>query len=102
TGPIVTSPSPTILLFTCAVSLATGVLFGAGPAWLAARSDPTDALRGSSRVLGDSAFSQRVLVALQAAVSVVLVTVAGLLSLSLRNLDREPYGFEPQGRRVAR
>ena len=98
--PIATAPSPAVLGFAFAVSLATAVLFGAGPAWLASRSDPADALRGSSRVIGDAGLPQRLLVVLQTAVSLALVTVAGLLTQSLRNLDRQPFGFEPSGRLV--
>jgi predicted permease len=98
--PIGTTPSMPILLFAFGVSLATGVLFGAGPAWLASRSDPADALRGSSRVVNDAALPQRSLVVLQAALSLALVTVAGLLTQSLRNLDRQALGFEANGRLI--
>jgi predicted permease len=100
--PIATTPSVAILLFTFTVSLLTGVLFGAGPAWLASRSDPVDALRGSSRLVTDTTLPQRSLVVLQAAVSLALVTVAGLLTQSLRNLDSQPFGFEPTGRLIVR
>jgi predicted permease len=99
-APIAVSPSLPILAFTFAVSVVTGVLFGAGPAWLVSRADPADALRGSVRVLGGEAGSQRLLVVLQAAMSLVLITVAALLSQSLRNLDRQPFGFETDGRLV--
>src|SRR5262249_19868507 len=82
--------------------LATGILFGAGPAWLASRSDPADALRGSSRVVADAAVPQRSLVVLQGALSLTLVTIAGLLTQSLRNLDSQVFGFETNGRLVVR
>jgi predicted permease len=98
--PISTTPSVPILLFTFVVSLVTGVLFGAGPAWLASRADPIDALRGSSRVVTEAALPQRSLVVLQAALSVTLLTVAGLLTQSLRNVDRQGFGFEPTGRLI--
>lgn len=98
--PIDTTPSIPILLFTFAVSLVTGVLFGVGPAWLASRADPADALRGSSRVVADAALPQRAVVAVQGALALVLVTVAGLLTQSLRNLDNQSFGFEPAGRLV--
>jgi predicted permease len=96
--PIDTAPSVPILLFTFGVALVTGMVFGAGPAWLASRSNPADALRGSSRVVTDGALPQRSLVVLQAAVSLTLVTVAGLLTQSLRNIDSQAFGFEAQGR----
>jgi len=101
--PIGTAPSLPILLFTFAVSLATGIVFGVGPAWMASRSDPSDALRGSGRVMRDSsALPQRALVVLQAAVSLALLTVAGLLTQSLGHFQNAPYGFERQGRLIVR
>jgi predicted permease len=101
--PISTSPSPVILIFTFLASLATGIVFGVGPAWIASRAHPADALRGVNRVTHDaSALSQRSLVVLQAALLMVLLTVAGLLTQSLRNLENQSYGFDRQGRLVVR
>jgi predicted permease len=96
--PIATASSAPILLFTFGVSLATVALFGAAPAWLASRADPADALRGASRVVKDAALPQRSLVVFQSALLLILLTVAGLLTQSLRNLDRQPLGFETDGR----
>jgi len=99
--PISTSPSIPVLLFTFGVSVATGVIFGVGPAWIASRADPGEALRGAGRVMRDSsALPQKSLVVIQAALSLVLLSVAGLLTQSLRNLENQPYGFERQGRLI--
>ena len=99
--PLSTSPSLPVLLFTCLVALVTGIIFGVGPAWMAARSDPAEALRGSSRVTRDSsALPQRSLIVLQAAVALVLLSVAALLTESLTNLSNQQYGFEKQGRLI--
>jgi predicted permease len=98
--PIDTAPSLPVLLFTFGVALATGIIFGAAPAWLASRSNPADALRGSSRVVTDSAVAQRSLVVVQVALSLALVTLAGLLTQSLRNIDKQAFGFEANGRLV--
>lgn len=96
---ISTSLSWPVLFFTFLVSLATGVIFGVGPAWIASRSDPAEALRGISRGTRDaSALPQKSLVILQAALSLVLLTVAGLLTQSLRNLDNQQLGYARQGR----
>src|SRR5207302_7243401 len=54
-----------------------------------------------SRAMADaSAIPQRSLVILQAALSLILLTVAGLLTQSLRNLENQEYGFEKQGRLI--
>ena len=101
--PIAVGPSWPILLFTFGVSLLTGILFGAGPAWMASRSDPADALRGSGRVRGDaSAVPQRTLLVLQVAVSLALLTVAALLTQSLQHLQHRSFGFEERGRLIVR
>jgi predicted permease len=97
--PVSASPSWPVLGFTFLVSLQTGIVFGVGPAWLASRSDPAEALHGATRSTQDgSALPQKSLVVLQAALSLVLLTVAGLLTQSLRNLQNQPYGFEREGR----
>lgn len=100
--PITASPSWPVLGFTFAVSLLTGILFGVAPAWIASRSDPADALRSGSRSTRDSsAMPQKSLIILQAALSLALLTVAGLVTLSLRNVVRQQFGFERQGRLMA-
>jgi len=97
--PVSASPSLPVLGFAFLVSLLTGIIFGVGPAWMASRSDPAEALRGATRSTRDaSGFSQKSLVVLQAALSLVLLTAAGLLTQSLRNLQNQNYGFERQGR----
>jgi predicted permease len=97
--PVSASPSIPVLAFTFAVALLTGIIFGASPAWIASRSDPAEALRGAGRTSRDpAAFGQRSLVILQAALSLVLLTVAGQLMQSLRNLEGQQFGFERQGR----
>ncbi|HEY6253833.1 MAG TPA: ABC transporter permease, partial [Candidatus Angelobacter sp.] len=97
--PVSASPSLLVLAFTFGVALLTGIIFGVGPGWMAARSDPAEALRGATRVTRDkSALPQKGLVVLQAAFSLVLLTVAGLVTQSLRNLQNQQFGFERQGR----
>ena len=97
--PITSSPSLPVLGFTFLVSLATGVIFGVAPAWIASRSDPAEALRGATRSTRDtSALPQKALVVVQAALSLVLLVVAGLVTQSLRNLQNQDFGFAKQGR----
>jgi predicted permease len=86
--PIHASPSLPVIGFACGLSLLTGVLFGVAPAWIAAQSQPIDALRSGSRMTATGATRlQRSLVILQAAVSLVLLVGAGLFSQSLNKLE---------------
>ena len=97
--PVSTAPSLPVLGFTTLVAIATGIVFGVGPAWMASHTDPAEALRGAVRVTGESrALPQRSLIVLQAALSLVLLSVAALLTESLRNLDNQEYGIQRQGR----
>jgi predicted permease len=100
--PISAVPSFPVLLFTLAISVLTGVIFGIAPAWMTSHADPIEALRGSSRsVAGGGSWAQRALVIAQAAMSLVLLSAAALLGQSLRNLQHQNFGFEMQGRYLA-
>ncbi len=100
--PIDTSPSLPILGFAFGLSLITGIIFGVAPAWISSHSDPAEALRGANRSTRDrSAMPQKSLVIAQAALSLVLLAMAGLLTQSLRYLEHYHFGFETQGRMIA-
>ena len=97
--PVDATPSIPVLLFALGVSLITGVVFGIAPAWMTLRADPIEALRGVSRSVGDNRrWGQKLLVILQAAVSVVLLSAATMLGQSLRNLEHQNFGFATSGR----
>jgi predicted permease len=97
--PISAAPSLPVLGFAFALSLLTGVLFGVVPAWLTSRSDPAKALHGAGRgTRPGSSMPQKILVVSQAALSLVLLACAGLLTMSLRNLERQDFGFDVQNR----
>jgi len=86
--PIHASPSPAVLAFACGLSLVTGILFGIAPAWIAAQSEPADALRSGSRTTtGGATLLQRGLIVAQAGLSLVLLVGAGLFSQSLNRLE---------------
>ena len=75
-----------LLAFAFGLSLLTGVIFGAAPAWLATRRDPVEALRGANRGTRDHASIQRKgLLVLQADLSVVPVAGGAMLDRSLGN-----------------
>jgi predicted permease len=88
-----------VLAFAFALSLVTGVLFGTAPAWLASRANPAEALRGVNRTTRDrSSISQKVLVIVQATLSVVLLAGAGLLTHSLEKMQHQDFGYETDHR----
>lgn len=99
--PIEASPSLPVLLFAFGVSLATGIVFGIAPAWMAMRADPIEALRGANRTTRRAGSLPRMTLAiLQAALSLVLLSAAGLLTQALHKLERQDFGFEQADRYV--
>jgi hypothetical protein len=99
--PIDAAPSLPVFAFAFALSLVTGALFGTAPAWLTSHADPAEALRGANRSTRDrSSLSQKVLVVVQATLSVVLLTGAGLLTRSLVKLQHQDFGYQTDHRVV--
>jgi predicted permease len=99
--PIDATPSLQVLGFAFAVSLITGILFGTAPAWMTAHADPIEALRGANRSTRHSGlWTQKILVVMQAAVSLALLCAAGFLIRSLTNLQNQHFGFETRNRYV--
>jgi putative ABC transport system permease protein len=86
----------TVLFFTAAIALLTGLLFGLVPALRAMGTVPAPSLRQvgktgenkSRRLLG------KTLVVTQVALSVVLLSTAGLFIRYLSNLERTDLGFQ--------
>jgi predicted permease len=97
--PIEATPSLAVLAFAFGLSLFTGVLFGTAPAWFTSHGNPVEALRGANRSTRDSAtLPQKILVVMQAVLSIVLLAGAGLLTRSLHNLEHQSFGFETDHR----
>ena len=97
--PVSSRPSWGVLLFAFAVSLLTGVLFSAAPAWIASHAQPAEASRGSNQLSRDHAsVPQRLLLVFQFALSIVLLTSAFFATRSLSNLERQQIGIETAGR----
>jgi len=83
--------------FGVAVSMATGVLFGLFPALQMSRTDLNDALKSSGNRAGVGGAGTRmrsVLVCVEIALSVVLVTGAGLAIRSLVELQNVSPGYD--------
>ena len=99
--PIAASPSLLVLGFAFLASLVTGVLFGLAPAWLSSHAQPAEVLRGTNRSVRDRAsFPQTALVVVQAAMSLVLIAGAILLTRSLSKLEHQDFGIATQNRYV--
>lgn len=97
--PISAAPSLPVLAFAIVLSVLTGVLFGTAPAWLSTHADPVEALRGANRSTRDkSSLPQKTLVILQVILSVVLLSAAGMLTHSLRNLEHRDFGLNMKDR----
>jgi predicted permease len=84
-----------VLLFSIGVALATGVLFGALPAWQARRARPTDAMGSGGRVVAGRWVTRgrHALMVFEIAVSMVLLVGAGLMMKSLISLNAVELGF---------
>ena len=88
----------TVLLFTAAASIATGLIFGLAPALHASSPKLTQALRDESGRTSASGTRQRLrhsLVVAQVALCLVLLVGAGLFLQSLRRAQHLQPGFDP-------
>jgi putative ABC transport system permease protein len=88
-----------VLWFTALLSIATGLLFGAIPAFRGAKADVHDTLKqgGKTSTVGYGMRSARsLLVASEVALAVVTFTGAGLMVRSLWNLQAIDLGFTPE------
>ena len=84
-----------ILLFTVAISIVTGVVFGLAPALQAAKFDLNDALKQSSTRATASGRLRSTLIVFEVALSIVLLVGAGLLIQTLFQLFRQYSVLEP-------
>ncbi len=91
-------PNATVLAFTLAVSMLTGLLFGLAPAVRTTRVDMSPALKSTGttviRQTRGRWSPRQVLVSVQVGLCVLLVSGAGLLGQTLRNLETRPTGID--------
>ena len=87
-----------VLLFTLAITVATGVGFGLAPAWQTSAVSPSDALKNTPRVL-HTRFGRwhlrDLLVGVQIALALILLVGASLMIRSLHRLMAVPPGIQP-------
>jgi putative ABC transport system permease protein len=95
---ISTAPDLRILLFTFAVTLITGILFGLVPALKATKPDVGRTLKDQAGAVvgGGHAGLRKSLVVAQVSLSLLLLVGAGLFLRSLRNLSNMGPGFPVQ------
>jgi len=83
-----------VMCITLLVSLAAGVVLGLIPALRAMRTDLNEVLKdGNRRIAGSPSWLQNALVILEVALSLVLLTGAGLMIRTFANLNRYDWGF---------
>ncbi|MEO8430944.1 MAG: ABC transporter permease [Acidobacteriota bacterium] len=89
-----------VLVFTLAISFATGIAFGLAPALALSRRDLTEALREGERGSTEGGARSRLrgfLVGSEFALALVLLVGAGLMIRSLLALQAIDPGFDPRG-----
>jgi putative ABC transport system permease protein len=87
----------TMLTFALGLSLATGLIFGLVPALNISRTDLNEQLKEGSRGTGgESARARNILVVTELAITLVLLTGAGLLIQSFWRLSSIDPGFNPK------
>jgi predicted permease len=93
------TPDLRVLLFTFATCIVTAVLFGIAPAMRGSRTSVAGALNANARTSGGTAARSnrllpKTLIVVQVTLSLVLLTVAGLLLRTLKNLHAEDIGLD--------
>ncbi len=97
-----TDPDPRVWLFTGAMGIVAGVLFGVVPSWSLGSGDLMTSLReGGGRVRPGRTRFRDALVVLQVGISMALVAAATLLGRSMMNARDAHPGFDPEGVAVA-
>jgi macrolide transport system ATP-binding/permease protein len=97
--PVSARPSWVELAFAFGISILTGLLFAAAPAWVSTNAQPADASRTTNSTSRDHAsVPQRLLLIFQVALSMVLLATAFLATRSLYNLEHQQMGIETADR----
>ncbi len=86
--------SPSVLLFTLAITVVTGLLFGLAPALQATRPSLVPTLKGEAPAGGGRSRMSRSLVVVQMALSLVLLASASLFLRNLREATTVDKGFD--------
>jgi predicted permease len=89
----------TVLGFSAAVAVATGVLAGMAPLWQAMRTAPNAVLSEGVRASAAAPARRlsKALVIAEIGLAFTLTATSAILVVHLRNMGRVPLGFEPDG-----
>jgi predicted permease len=87
-----------VFAYALGITMATGLLFGAAPAWRSTKGDLNAGLKETGRMTAGTrrALLGKSLVTLQIALSVMLLAGAGLFLRTLVNLKSTALGFNPE------
>lgn len=91
---------PGVLAFTFGIAAFTSVLFGLWPAWRVSRVDVQPALQAGSHGSSETPAARRTrdwLVIIEVALTLILLSAAGLILKSFARMQSLSLGFEPRG-----
>src|SRR5690606_16375487 len=89
-----------VFTFALCAALVSGIAFGVAPAWIASRSTAADALKSGSRSATATRSHQllkRVLIVIELAVALALVSIATAFGLGARSIVDRDVGWDMNG-----
>jgi len=87
-----------VLVFSAAVAIVTGIVFGISPAWQLSRPPISELIQANSTKLSGNARSRnthRLLISGQVALTLLLMAAAGAATKAFLALTHTPLGFDP-------
>ena len=93
------APDLNVLLFTLGISVATALVFGLAPLWIALRAPVSGVLRATATSITQNrrGLGGKLLMSSQVAICLLLLVVAGLLLRTLRNYQTQDLGMRTEG-----
>jgi predicted permease len=95
------APDGRVLLFASTAAVLVGILFSLAPAWFVGRLETTELLHQRTRSISQAGSVGQLLIAVQVGLSLILLTNAGLLVRTLRQIRAVNSGMHADGTFVA-